>query len=123
MVLAAGGFQGDAEMRTRYLGPGWELAKVRGTRFNTGDGIKMALEIGASPFGTSRTGHLGASPHDNARARPDGRARAGKGMERMRRSGAGGAPIVGSAPAEGRGSSHAVASFLFLATLWTWLQA
>ena len=51
VVLAAGGFQGDAEMRTRYLGPGWELAKVRGTRFNTGDGIKMALEIGASPFG------------------------------------------------------------------------
>ena len=51
MVLAAGGFQGDAEMRTRYLGPGWELAKVRGTRFNTGDGIKMALAVGASPFG------------------------------------------------------------------------
>ncbi|HYZ31578.1 MAG TPA: FAD-dependent tricarballylate dehydrogenase TcuA [Crenalkalicoccus sp.] len=51
VVLAAGGFQGDAEMRTRYLGPGWELAKVRGTRFNTGDGIRMALEIGASPFG------------------------------------------------------------------------
>ncbi len=51
VVLAAGGFQGDAEMRTRYLGPGWELAKVRGTRFNTGDGIKMALEVGASPFG------------------------------------------------------------------------
>ena len=51
VILAAGGFQGDAEMRTRYLGPGWELAKVRGTRFNTGDGIKMALEIGASPFG------------------------------------------------------------------------
>ncbi|MBX6747013.1 MAG: FAD-binding protein, partial [Acetobacteraceae bacterium] len=42
---------GDAEMRTRYLGPGWELAKVRGTRFNTGDGIKMALAIGASPYG------------------------------------------------------------------------
>ncbi|MBR0651408.1 FAD-binding dehydrogenase [Roseomonas terrae] len=51
VVLAAGGFQGDAEWRTRYLGAGWELAKVRGTRFNTGDGIKMALEIGASPFG------------------------------------------------------------------------
>ncbi|MFC7540538.1 FAD-dependent oxidoreductase [Siccirubricoccus deserti] len=53
VILAAGGFQGDAEMRTRYLGAGWELAKVRGTRFNTGDGIKMALEIGASPFGNT----------------------------------------------------------------------
>ena len=34
-----GGFQANAEWRTRYLGPGWDLAKVRGTRFNTGDGI------------------------------------------------------------------------------------
>jgi len=51
VVLAAGGFQANAEMRTRYLGPGWELAKVRGTRYNTGDGIRMALEIGAMPYG------------------------------------------------------------------------
>ena len=51
VVLAAGGFQANAEMRTRYLGPGWELAKVRGTRFNTGDGIRMALDIGAMPTG------------------------------------------------------------------------
>ncbi|HXW84054.1 MAG TPA: FAD-binding protein, partial [Candidatus Binataceae bacterium] len=29
----------------------WDLAKVRGTRFNTGDGIRMALEIGAMPYG------------------------------------------------------------------------
>jgi tricarballylate dehydrogenase len=51
VVLAAGGFQANAEMRTRYLGPLWELAKVRGSRFNTGDGIKMALDIGAMPAG------------------------------------------------------------------------
>jgi tricarballylate dehydrogenase len=51
VVLAAGGFEADPEMRTRYLGPGWELAKVRGSRFNTGDGIKMALAIGAAPYG------------------------------------------------------------------------
>jgi len=51
VVLACGGFEANAEMRTRYLGPGWELAKVRGTRFNTGDGIQMALDIGAMPFG------------------------------------------------------------------------
>src|SRR5579862_3016546 len=37
VVLACGGFEANAEMRTRYLGPGWDLAKVRGTRFNTGD--------------------------------------------------------------------------------------
>jgi len=51
VVLAAGGFQADPEQRTRYLGPGWELAKVRGTRFNTGDGIRMALAAGAAPTG------------------------------------------------------------------------
>ncbi|HXL74995.1 MAG TPA: FAD-dependent tricarballylate dehydrogenase TcuA, partial [Burkholderiales bacterium] len=51
VVLAAGGFQANTEWRTRYLGPGWELAKVRGTRFNTGDAIRMALDIGAQPVG------------------------------------------------------------------------
>jgi tricarballylate dehydrogenase len=51
IVLACGGFEANAEWRTRYLGPGWDLAKVRGTRFNTGGGIAMALEIGASPCG------------------------------------------------------------------------
>jgi tricarballylate dehydrogenase len=51
VVLACGGFEANAEMRARYLGPGWELAKVRGARFNTGDGIRMALDIGASPAG------------------------------------------------------------------------
>ena len=51
VVLACGGFEANPEMRARYLGPGWELAKVRGTRFNVGDGLKMALDIGAAPYG------------------------------------------------------------------------
>jgi tricarballylate dehydrogenase len=51
VVLACGGFESSAEMRARYLGPGWDLAKVRGTRYNTGLGIKMALDIGAMPYG------------------------------------------------------------------------
>jgi tricarballylate dehydrogenase len=51
VVLASGGFEANAEWRTRYLGPGWDLAKVRGTRFNTGDGIRMALDAGAMPWG------------------------------------------------------------------------
>jgi len=51
VVLASGGFEANREWRTRYLGPGWDLAKVRGTRFNLGDGIRMALDIGASPSG------------------------------------------------------------------------
>ena len=51
VVLASGGFEANPEWRTRYLGPGWDLAKVRGSRFNAGDGIRMALDIGASPCG------------------------------------------------------------------------
>ena len=51
VILATGGFQANTEMRARYLGPGWELAKVRGTRFNTGDGLNMAFEAGAMSHG------------------------------------------------------------------------
>ncbi len=51
VVIASGGFQASPEMRTRYLGPGWEMARARGSRFNTGEGIKMAMDIGASSYG------------------------------------------------------------------------
>lgn len=51
VVMACGGFEANAEWRTRYLGPGWELAKVRGSRFNTGDGLRMALDVGAMSHG------------------------------------------------------------------------
>src|SRR5688572_9489803 len=57
VILACGGFEANPEMRTRYLGPGWELAKVRGSRFNQGDGLKMALEIGAAPYGNWSGAH------------------------------------------------------------------
>ncbi len=51
VVLAAGGFEANAEWRTRYLGPGWDLAKVRGCRYNQGDGLRMAIEAGAQTCG------------------------------------------------------------------------
>jgi tricarballylate dehydrogenase len=51
VILASGGFQANTAWRTQYLGPDWDLAKVRGTQFNTGDGHDMALSIGASPAG------------------------------------------------------------------------
>ncbi len=51
VVLASGGFEANREWRARYLGPGWDMAKVRGTRYNTGDGIRMALDIGAQAYG------------------------------------------------------------------------
>src|SRR5438128_11477987 len=51
VVLAAGGFEANPEMRSRYLGRNWDLARVRGTPYNTGDAIHMALEVGALPWG------------------------------------------------------------------------
>jgi len=51
VVLACGGFESNPEMRARYLGPNWDLAKVRGTKFNTGWGHRMAVEVGAAVTG------------------------------------------------------------------------
>ena len=51
IVLACGGFESNPEMRARYLGPGWDLARVRGTKHNMGDGIKMAIDVGARAYG------------------------------------------------------------------------
>jgi tricarballylate dehydrogenase len=51
VVLAAGGFESDEEMRAKHLGEQWRGAKVRGTPYNTGDVLRMALEIGAQPYG------------------------------------------------------------------------
>jgi succinate dehydrogenase/fumarate reductase flavoprotein subunit len=42
VILAAGGFEANPRMRAQYLGPGWDLAYVRGTPFNTGDLLEMA---------------------------------------------------------------------------------
>ncbi len=57
VILASGGFQANTEWRTRYLGPGWDLARVRGTRHNTGDGIRMALDVGALATGNWSGSH------------------------------------------------------------------
>ena len=51
VILACGGFESNPEMRVRYLGQGWDLARVRGTRHNMGEGINAALAVGARPYG------------------------------------------------------------------------
>jgi tricarballylate dehydrogenase len=51
IVLAAGGFESNAQLRAAYLGPGWDLAKVRGTPYNTGEVLFEAINIGAQPYG------------------------------------------------------------------------
>jgi tricarballylate dehydrogenase len=51
VVIASGGFEANPEMRVRYLGRFMDNVILRGTRYNTGEGLKMALEIGAMPAG------------------------------------------------------------------------
>ncbi len=57
VVLAAGGFEADPGLRQRYLGEGWQRAKVRGTPLNTGDLLTAALAAGAAPYGDWSTCH------------------------------------------------------------------
>ena len=51
IVLACGGFEANAQWRAQYLGAPWDHAKVRGTSYNQGDGLRLALNIGALPWG------------------------------------------------------------------------
>ncbi|MGG5809319.1 FAD-dependent tricarballylate dehydrogenase TcuA [Falsiroseomonas sp. CW058] len=51
VVLACGGFEANVQMRTQHIGPLVGAAKVRGTPHNQGDGLRMAMAIGAMPWG------------------------------------------------------------------------
>jgi tricarballylate dehydrogenase len=51
VVLACGSFEANKEMRSQIIGEEWEAAIVRGTEYNTGDGISMALAVGAQKHG------------------------------------------------------------------------
>ncbi|HEV7264778.1 MAG TPA: FAD-binding protein [Falsiroseomonas sp.] len=64
VVLACGGFEGNAEMLTRYIGPRSVFLRTvcKGGLFNRGEGIRMALEIGAAASGDFGSFH--AEPVD-----------------------------------------------------------
>ncbi|MDH5750511.1 MAG: FAD-dependent tricarballylate dehydrogenase TcuA [Rhodospirillales bacterium] len=51
VVLACGSFESNPQMRAQYLGRNWDVAKVRGTQYNMGAGLRMAMECGARPHG------------------------------------------------------------------------
>ena len=46
-VLTAGGFSNNQDMLREHIGPGAPLCKLRGSQNNTGDSLRMALEVGA----------------------------------------------------------------------------
>ena len=51
IILGCGGFEANPEMRKEYIGDAWENAKTRGTRHNMGEGIEMAMKVGAVEHG------------------------------------------------------------------------
>jgi tricarballylate dehydrogenase len=64
VVLACGGFEGNAEMLARYIGPRAAFLRpiCKGANFNRGEGIRMALDIGAATAGDFGSYH--AEPID-----------------------------------------------------------
>lgn len=62
VIVCSGGFQANVEMRARYLGPNADLVKVRGSRHNTGEVLRMLLDLGAKPTGHWQGAH--ATPID-----------------------------------------------------------
>jgi tricarballylate dehydrogenase len=62
VIACAGGFQANPEMRARYLAGDTDMMKVRGSRHDTGEVLRLLLELGARPAGEWRSGHM--SPID-----------------------------------------------------------
>ncbi|MBI4083811.1 MAG: FAD-dependent oxidoreductase [Candidatus Lambdaproteobacteria bacterium] len=64
VVLASGGYEGNPEMQAQYIGPRalWLRPVARGGYYNRGEGIRMALAIGAAPCGDYASYH--AEPID-----------------------------------------------------------
>ncbi|SEW17797.1 tricarballylate dehydrogenase [Cognatiyoonia koreensis] len=62
VILACGGFEASKARRRDWMGGHWDKAKVRGTPMNTGDGLAMAIEIGAQKNGLDDGCH--ATPMD-----------------------------------------------------------
>lgn len=71
VVIAAGGFEGNAEMLTRYLGErACDLPVIAPTiRNNRGDGLRMAMELGADTAGQFDMFH--GEPIDVRSKKPD----------------------------------------------------
>ena len=71
VVLASGGFEGNPEMLTHYLGPRARYIRpvARGGYYNKGEGIRMALAAGAAACGDYGSFH--AEPLDPRSGAPE----------------------------------------------------
>jgi tricarballylate dehydrogenase len=71
VVLASGGYQGNAEMMARYHGPNGLTTRpvAKGGNYNKGEGIEMALVVGAATAGNFSLFH--AEPVDPRSGEPE----------------------------------------------------
>ena len=51
VILACGGFEASESKRMKNIGEEWKNSVVRGSEYNTGDGIEIVLESGGQKFG------------------------------------------------------------------------
>lgn len=59
VVVADGGFQGNSELLSAYVGPNASLGVLRAWPSSVGDGLRMLLELGAGASGLGRVyGHM-----------------------------------------------------------------
>ncbi|MFF3228250.1 FAD-binding protein [Nocardia suismassiliense] len=57
LILASGGFEGNAQMRGHHLGDPWREVKLRGVPFNDGLPLAAAIAVGADTAGNWRKCH------------------------------------------------------------------
>lgn len=57
LILASGGFEGNAQLRERHLGQPWRDVKLRGVPFNDGAPMQAAIALGADTAGNWRKCH------------------------------------------------------------------
>jgi tricarballylate dehydrogenase len=75
-IVCSGGFQANREMRARYLGGHADIMKVRGSRHNTGEVLRMLIDMGARAGGHWQGAHAtpidGKAPDFEVPVRGDG---------------------------------------------------
>lgn len=71
VMIASGGFEGSQEMMTQYMGPTAKYIRpvARGGYYNKGEGIRLALGLGAAPAGDFSSFH--AEPVDPRSMKPE----------------------------------------------------